>query len=341
MGSEKISNKEWIDKVILHLEERPVPYNFIFQPPARKKIEEFYGTAAVEEELNFPIRMNKPESIKPLYADPAVFGDTVRDEFGVVWSTNDLDRGSPIGPPLLEPDLSGFEFPDAGSPYRFEKLGDWCVKNKEHFTVIWVGDLWERATFMRGMEELLKDLILNPKFVEELLGHLADFVLQTMEILFEKFDFDAIALSDDYGTQQSLLISVSDWRRFIKPHLAEIYTFAKKHNRRVFHHSCGNVHSIIGDMIDAGLDILHPIQPEAMDVLKLKREFGADLTFCGGIGTQKLLPGGTVEEIRAEIRRLKEYMGVGGGYILEPGITVQGDVPLENMVAMIDEARMV
>jgi len=332
-------NKAWIKKVISHQEGLPVPYNFSFSPPARERIEKYYGTCAIEEALVFPVRMNSPQSIKPLYADPLIFGKTAKDEFGVTWSTSRLDRGSPVGPALLEPDLSGYKFPDPSAAYRFEDLGSWCEKNKEQFTIIWVGDLWERATFMRGMEDLLRDLILNPGFVEELLRGLAGYILQTMEILFDRFSFDAIAVSDDYGTQQGLLISPDHWKKFVKPCLAGIYSIAKKHDRLVFHHSCGNISSIIGDMLDLGLDILHPIQPEAMDIYKLKREYGKDLTFCGGIRTQDLLPRGTVEEVRNEIRRLKEYMGRGGGYILEPGITLQADVPLENLVAMIEEAR--
>jgi uroporphyrinogen decarboxylase len=91
-------------------------------------------------------------------------------------------------------------------------------------------------------------------------------------------------------------------------------------------------------MIDMGLDILHPIQPEAMDILELKREYGKELTFCGGLGTQELLPRGSPEQVRDEVKRLKREMGKGGGYILEPGITVQADVPLKNIVAMIEEA---
>ena len=88
-----------------------------------------------------------------------------------------------------------------------------------------------------------------------------------------------------------------------------------------------------------GVDILHPIQPEALDVLELKRQFGDRLTFCGGLGTQDVLVNGSPQEIRKEVRRLKRDMGRGGGYVLEPGITIQADVPLGNMVAMIDEAR--
>ena len=89
--------------------------------------------------------------------------------------------------------------------------------NAENFTIIWVGDLWERATFMRGMEKLLLDLALHPRFVEELLRGLADYILRTMEILFARFEFDGIALSDDYGTQQGMLMSPAHWRQFVKP----------------------------------------------------------------------------------------------------------------------------
>jgi uroporphyrinogen decarboxylase len=97
---------------------------------------------------------------------------------------------------------------------------------------------------------------------------------------------------------------------------------------------------IVGDLIDIGLDVLHPIQPEAMDIFHLKRQFGRHLTFCGGVRTQDLLPRGTPQQVRDEVRRLKDVMGAGGGYILEPGITLQADVPAENLVAMVEEARV-
>ena len=194
---------------------------------------------------------------------------------------------------------------------------------------------------MRGMENILLDLVLNPGFVDELLHCIAEYTLGTMEILFEKFEFDCIALSDDYGTQKSLLMSPADWRRFVKPHLVKIFEFAKSRGRTVFLHSDGNIYSIIGDLIDIGCDILHPVQPEVMDVFKLKREFGQDISFFGGIRTQDLLPRGTPEEIKNEVRKLKQVMGRGGGYIFSNGITIQADVPLDNLVAMIDEARIV
>ena len=129
-------NKVWISNALSHQNETPVPFNFSFSPPARKKMEEYFGTTLIEETLNYPIRMNAPASIEPLYADPAIYDDTIRDEFGVIWSTNRLDRGSPIGPVLKEPSLSGYEFPDPAAGYRFSELGDWCKENEEHFAII-------------------------------------------------------------------------------------------------------------------------------------------------------------------------------------------------------------
>jgi uroporphyrinogen decarboxylase len=326
--------------VLAHRDGLPVPWNFPFSPPAQAMLERHYGTKDLVEFLGYPIRMVGPKGKKPLYADPAAFGPTVTDDFGVTWSTNPIDRGSPIGPSLREPTLEGFAFPDARRASRFEDLPAWFARHGGHYTIVWVGDLWERATFMRGMEEILLDLSLNPTFVEELLEGLTRHVLETMEVLFGRFRFDGIAVSDDYGTQKSMVMSPAHWRRFVKPHLARIYAFAKERGRAVFHHSCGNLRPVIGDLVDMGLDILHPVQPEAMDPLELKREFGRHLTFCGGVGTQRLLPFATPGEVRAEVRRLKAGMGAGGGYILEPGITLQADVPLANLLALIEEARV-
>ncbi|MCM8814597.1 MAG: hypothetical protein NC931_01225 [Candidatus Omnitrophica bacterium] len=329
-------DRKWIEAVINH-KEMPVPYNFMFSPVSLKIAEQRYGKP-IEDTIFLPLRMSSPKSIKPLYASCEIFGPTAVDEFGVVWSTNAIDRGSPAGPVLKQPVLSGYRFPEPGLPYRFEDIEIWCKQQKDHYRIIWAGDLWERATFMRGMENLLTDIILNPDFVMELLRGIADYVLGTMEILFERFEFEAIALSDDYGTQKDMLISPSLWRKFIKPLLKEIFEYGQKREKRIFLHSCGNIIAIIPDLIELGLDILHPIQPEAMDIFYLKKEFGMDLCFCGGIRTQDLLVTGTPEEVRSEVKHLKETMGKGGGYILEPGIIIQADVRPENLYAMIDQA---
>lgn len=335
-----MDHREWIRNVLAH-QDGPVPYSIPLSPVPQRKLEEYSGAASILDWMDLPVRFTSLKSIKPLYADPAIFGPYAKDEWGVVWSTNAIDRGSPDGHPLTKPDLTGYTFPDpAKHEYRLEDVATWCEANKDHYRIIFTGDLWERATFMRGMEGLLYDVVDNPEFVRSLLRGIADYVLAMMTQLLTRFEFEGIALSDDYGTQRGMLMSPTTWREFIKPVLAEVYSLAKKHNRVMFHHTCGHVTPIIPDLIEIGLDILHPIQPEAMDILQLKREFGRDLTFCGGVPTQDLMPYGTPDQVRAEVRRLKETMGKGGGFILEPGITLQADVPLENLLALIEEARI-
>ena len=332
------TNCEWIQATLAHRDTGRVPYNFPFSPPALARAKAHYGEP-LEDALSLPLRMTGAKSVKPLYAPPAKYGESIVDEFGVEWSTSDIDRGSPLGPALDQPSLKRYTFPDPATHYRFDGFAEWCEANRGHYRIVWVGDLWERATFMRGMEPLLVDLSESPEFVEELLDGLARFIRESMAILFSKGEFEGVAVSDDYGTQHGLLMSPAHWRRFVRPRLASIYALAKANHRVVFHHSCGNIVPIIPDLIDIGLDILHPIQPEAMDVKMLKREFGKSLTLCGGVRTQDLLPFGTPDEVRKEVRRLKKELGKGGGYILEPGITLQADVPTENLIALIDEAR--
>jgi uroporphyrinogen decarboxylase len=338
MSDTRTSNREWIQRTLAHEETDAVPYNIMLSPPARRLAAAHYGEN-LEESLALPLRMTGLNSIKPLYADPAEFGDTVADEFGVLWSTNPIDRGAPIGPCLPETDLADYVFPDAAAPYRFSDIAAWCERQEDNYRIVWVGDLWERATFMRGMQPLLEDLCLHPAFVHDLLERLAERILVTIDIVAQRGSWDCIALSDDYGTQYGMLISLQQWRTFLRPQLARIYAAARSHGLAIFHHSCGHVQPLIGDLIDLGLDILHPIQPETMDTVQLKREFGRHLTLCGGFRTQDLLACGSPQQIRTEVRRLKREMGSDGGYILEPGITVQADVPQANLIALLDEAR--
>lgn len=338
MGERAVSRAtEFISAAIQHRETERIPYNFMFSPPAERRLKEYYGVQDLVASLDMPIFLFGPKD-KPLYADPDVYGETIRDQFGVVWSTSRIDRGSPIGPPLKEADLSGYSFPFPDEPKRFAGLDEEIGRRRDRFLIAVIGDLWERAGFMRGLGSLCMDVLENPKFVEELLERIKDYVVRTLERLV-CYKPDGVFLSDDYGTQTGLIIDPQHWRRLVKPRLREIYGAAKGKNLTVMHYTCGNVRNIIPDLIEIGLDILHPIQPETMDIFALKREFGADLTFCGGIGTQYLLPRGTPSEIRETVTRTVDVMGRGGGYILEPGITLQEDVPVENMVAMIEAAR--
>ncbi len=329
--------KKLVRSAVEHKETEKVPYNFMFSPPAEKKLKEYYRMQDLITALDMPMCFFGAKD-KPLYADPQVYGPTITDQFGVVWTTSKIDRGSPVGPPLKEADLSHYSFPEPDNPKRFFGLDEEIERRRERFLVAVVGDLWERAGFLRGLEKLCTDVLENPRFVEDLLERIKEYVIRTLEKL-APLKPDGAFISDDYGTQVGLIISPRDWRRLVRPRLKEIYESAKRRNLVVMHHTCGDVREIIPDLVEIGLNILHPIQPETMDIFALKREFGSALTFCGGIGTQYLLPRGTPAEIRDTVRKTLDVMARGGGYILEPGITLQDDVPVENMVAMIETAR--
>lgn len=335
--------RELVRAALRHEETERLPYNFMLAPPAERALCERLDVADADAWVSPHLYFYGCRD-KPLYACPEQHGPTITDQWGVVWSTSDSDRGYPLVHPLREHnDLASFDWPDPLAAPRWERVADNAALHPERFRVAVVGDLWERANFLCGLATLLLSLRERPMFVHQLLERIMEYDLATLDRLAhaEGPGFsrpDALFLSDDYGLQRSLMMSPQDWRHFIKPHLMTLVGAAHRHGCLVMLHSCGCVAEIIPDLVAIGLDILHPVQPEAMDLGCLKREYGRDLTFCGGLNTQQLLPGGTPEEIRQEVNRLGEEMGQGGGYILEPGITVQGDVPAENLIAAVEAA---
>jgi len=333
-----MTRRERVMAAIRHEQTDPVPWNLMWVPAVGDALVRHFGTTHLHDAVGNHIYIVAGAARKPLYADPADFGPTITDDFGVVWETTLRDRGHVLQYPLMQPTLTGFEFPDPDAPGRLDGLAAQVERHRDMFIAGVAGDLWERATFMRPLGELLVDLYEHPTFVHELLDRICEYDLRTLERLME-LPLDAVFVSDDYGNQRQLMMSPAQWREFVAPRLARIFDLARSRGLKTMLHSCGCVREIIPDLIALGLDVLHPIQPEALDVFALKREFGRDLTLWGGISTQHTLPHGTPEEVRAEVREKAARLGAGGGYILEPGITLQEDVPLANVLALIDAAR--
>jgi uroporphyrinogen decarboxylase len=126
------------------------------------------------------------------------------------------------------------------------------------------------------------------------------------------------------------------WRTFIKPRMAKMYSRAKNAGRYVLQHSCGDIYEIFPDVIEIGLDVYNTFQPEIYDIARVKKEFGQNLSFWGGISTQQVLPYASPEEVKRITREIMGIMGVGGGYIVAPTHAVPGDVPPENLVALVE-----
>ena len=154
--------------------------------------------------------------------------------------------------------------------------------------------------------------------------------------ILNEYPLDGIYFGDDWGQQRGLIMGPELWRTFIKPRMAALYQRAKKGGKFILQHSCGDIHEIFLDLIEVGLDCYQTFQPEIYDVEAVKREFGRDLAFWGGISTQQLLPYAMPERVKEETRRMIDVMGKEGGYIVAPTHAVPADVPPENILAMLE-----
>jgi uroporphyrinogen decarboxylase len=329
-------NKREVIRLVLEGKKPPyVPWSFGFTYEAREKLRAYVGQQDLEPFLNNHI-LNLGSDIG-FFKD--VGADCVQDVFGVVWDRSiDKDIGNVCNQVLPQADLSGYTFPNPLDPRFFVDIPAKIAQYGDRFRVFQIGfSLYERAWTMRGMQPLMVDFYDNPEFVHELLHAIADYNLAQIDEAL-KYDIDAVYFGDDWGQQRGLQMGPRLWHKFIYPQLKRMYGRVRNAGKYVFIHSCGDVDELFEDLVAIGLNCFNPFQPEVMDVAELMGKFRGRLAFFGGLSTQKTLPYGSVEEVRAETRRLIE-LGQPGGYILSPAHAVEGDVPLENMLAFIQEAQ--
>jgi uroporphyrinogen decarboxylase len=199
--------------------------------------------------------------------------------------------------------------------------------------------IWEAAWYLRSMEDLLMDMMTGDEKANILFDKILEYQIQRATIHAEA-GVDILSLGDDVGMQTGPLMSVEMWEAWIKPRLRKVIDSARniKPDILIFYHSCGDATLFIDGLIDAGVDILNPIQPECMDFNKIHDKFGHKLSFWGTLGTQQLLPFGTPEQVRElSIERIRKC-GEKGGLILGPTHLVEPEVPFENLVAMKEAA---
>jgi uroporphyrinogen decarboxylase len=237
-------------------------------------------------------------------------------------SVEDLDRHR-----WPEPDW--FDFSDFA-----ERLEPW-----RDFAVMATGvSVWQHPSFLRGLDNLMVDLMIEPEMANALLDRFTDFYLGYFDRMLTaaKGRIDILRQADDLGTQRGLLFSPELFRTFIKPRIARFADLAHSHGAKFMFHSCGAIMPLIEDLIEAGVDILDPLQAlaDGMDPATLKSRFGDRICLHGGIDTQYLLPKGSPDEVRSAVRRLAGIFGAGGGYIMAPCHVLQLDVPTENVLAM-------
>ncbi len=329
-------NKREVIRMVLDGNKPPyVPWSFGFTLEAGEKLRDHFGQQDLEplfgnHILNLGSGVGFFKTIGP---------DLVQDVFGVVWDRSvDKDIGVVRNQVLPQASLAGYVFPDPLDPRFFIDIPQKIAAYGDRFRVFQIGfSLYERAWTMRGMQSLMEDFYDHPEFVHELLHTIADYNLAQIEKALQQ-DIDAVYFGDDWGQQRGLQMGPRLWQKFIYPELKRMYARVRGAGKYVFIHSCGDVDELFEDLVAIGLNCFNPFQPEVMDVADLMVRFRGRLAFFGGLSTQKTLPYGAAEDVRAETWRLIE-LGRPGGYIFSPAHAVESDVPLENMLAFIEVAQ--
>ncbi|MBN1219884.1 MAG: hypothetical protein JXM69_13225 [Anaerolineae bacterium] len=277
-------------------------------------------------------------------------GVTYTDEWGVTWQNRPYQTKfgagnytEMIGHPLADDRaLDSYQPPDPTRPELYAEAERVIQEYQGEYWIVGVTvtTIFETAWALRGYDQTLMDLALNPDLVDRLFDLPFHYHLAAAQRLVE-LGVDMIWLGDDVGAQNRMLISPDTWRRFLKPRLATFIAALKEINPelKVAYHSDGNILPIVPDLIEIGLDVLNPIQPASMDPVLVKKHFGRKLSFWGSIDEQYTLPFGTPAEVKAEVIHRLKTLGKGGGLILGPTHHVQLDTPLENFWAMANTIR--
>ncbi len=310
---------------------------------------------SLAEQLNIDFRqvsMNPPTKFvrkavcNPLFHYPWGFllqDGIMQDEWGVKRILNSTRTQSRIVSHPLDDDdaLEHYELPDADAEGRFDQAEAHLRRWTERYAVSgsWGGDgLFMQAWYLRGFNKFLVDMISRPKIADRILDGLLGFFLDAGKRLAE-LGVDVVCIGDDVAMQTGMIISPALWRRYFKTRLAEIVRAVKKRGCRVAFHSDGNCEAIIPDLVEIGVDILDPIQPECMNPLRIKQLYGDRLTLSGTISLQSNLAFGSVDSVKEEVRDRIRTLAHHGGFIISPSNQATIDISVHNFVAVYTSAR--
>jgi len=262
------------------------------------------------------------------------------DWWGVGWDTV-IEGYWPADAPLAETkDLDSIDWPDPHAPGLLDdaaRIMD--ADNGQHFIAPNFGFcLYERAWSLRGFERLNMDMIKDKQFVEDLLERIVEIQLVLIDRFIE-LGVDSSYFGDDYGAQQNMLFSPRSWRKLIKPRLARMFAPFREAGLPVIMHSDGDIARIMPDLVEIGLTVFNPVQPEVTEHGWLRETFGDSLAYYGGVSTQSVMPFGSPEEVRAAVRETARVLAPQGtGLLIAPSHRMMVDIPMANVEAFMDEA---
>jgi uroporphyrinogen decarboxylase len=313
----------------------------------------------VLEKLNVDVKNISPRSSATFQIEIQDGGDYwyFDDEFHIGWRMPkdnglyyDMFKHPLSGDQITEADVDQFDWPDPLDPARFVGLKEAALKVRdEEKRAVVVGSMsagiMEVYAWTRGFKDYFTDFAGNQKLAEKFMDRILEMQIAYWDKMFDTIGdaIDVAGTADDFAGQHGMLISPRTYRKLAKPRHKALFDFIhKRSNAKIFFHSCGSIRPVIPDLIEIGCDIINPVQVSAdgMDSAELKREFGKDMTFWGGgVDTQRVLGTGTPQDVREDVkRRLNDFMP-GGGFIFNTVHNIQGNVPIENIVAMIETVQ--
>ncbi len=309
-----MQRRQLVQDAIAHKKTDRVPYCIQFTRKAREKCEQAFGCSSVEAWVDNDIARIAP----PWWW---------WDDLGPEWTA--------MEPPSKLPRVKG-----TGSYQAFRDQLKMLRDHSDKYILVMIyGSHFEKANAARSIENFLADMAGDPAFARNFLGRIIEKNMVMLDNILGCPEIDGVLLGSDWGTQLDLIMSPDTWEDMIRPGEQREYDLVHSFGKDVWVHSCGNICKVIPSLIEMGLDVLNPVQPECMDLAALKRDFGDKLAFWGGISTQKALPYGTPDEVKAETIRVRELMSQQGGYILSPAQELQDDVPIENVQALLQVAQ--
>ena len=337
-----MNSRDRVLAAIAHQTSDRTPRNFWAEPPTWNRLFQFLGHEDKERVLvDLEIDIRSLDVVGP----PEKQGeDGIYQNY---WGERYVYRQTPWGPMREDvagaltnaqnfDDLLNFPWPSPDD-FDYSTLSEQCKRWKDHALLYGFADIWERPALVRGLQNMFVDMVDRPDWVHFLGRKFTDFYKEDYTRAAEatKGRIDMFLLISDLGSQRGPLISKRMFKEFVAPYIKEMCDLIHGLGAKVLFHSCGSIRSLIPELIDLGVDVLDPTQPVGDMVPEmLKSEFGDRLCFHGGIDTQKLLPQGTPEEVRAEVKRYEDVLGKDGGYILAPAHLFQPDVPPENALAV-------
>ncbi|MCX5757779.1 MAG: hypothetical protein NTU83_04605 [Candidatus Hydrogenedentes bacterium] len=288
-----------------------------------------------------------PEKTPRINPVEALMGDAQWiDEWGTHWGHAFGGVGAtPVDEPLKDwsqlTDYLAQHMPDPRAPGRFDTAKPALDRHpaKYRYGVIHLA-MFERLHALRGMQQIFTDFYTNESDVRLLMDALQTYLIEIARA-WGAMGADGVFMTDDWGSQTALLIAPDLWRRFFKPYYTTVFAEVHRLGMDVLFHSCGNVTDVVGDLIDAGMDVLDPVQPGAMDIDKLAREFGGRVAFSGAIDIQHLLCEGAPREIKDEVHRIIDTLGrpFGGSLLLGPANVMTPETPLDNLRALFEASH--